>query len=194
MCCAGRALQMGFKDDFDKEREANIKAFREGGREDHRHPLLRLLPRLQAPVCRSSGMNIEVLHIVEYLDRLIPEGKLNFTKKVPLTVTYHDPCHLGRLGEPYVAWNGKEKKILNQVHTWEPRRPRYNGAYGIYDAPRNILKRIPGVNLVEMETDPRILLVLRCGRRDAAKPTPNSPPGPPRSGSPRPTRPEPRPW
>ena len=68
-----------------------------------------------------------------------------------MTVTYHDPCHLGRLGEPYVAWNGKEKKILKQIHTWEPRRPRYNGAYGIYDAPRNVLKSIPGVNLVEME-------------------------------------------
>jgi Fe-S oxidoreductase len=88
---------------------------------------------------------------VEYIDRLIQEGKIKFTKSVPLTVTYHDPCHLGRLGEPYVAWEGQEKKILNQIHTWEPRRPRNNGAHGIYDAPRNVLKSIPGVKLVEME-------------------------------------------
>ena len=26
------------------------------------------------------------------------------TKNVPLTVTYHDPCRLGRLGEPYIRW------------------------------------------------------------------------------------------
>ena len=55
-----------------------------------------------------------------------------------MTVTYHDPCHLGRLGEPYVPWKGGEKKILNQVHIWEPRRPRYNGSKGVYDAPRNV--------------------------------------------------------
>ncbi|MGI6778423.1 MAG: (Fe-S)-binding protein [Acetivibrionales bacterium] len=82
---------------------------------------------------------------------LSSEGKIKLTKPVPMTVTYHDPCHLGRLGEPYVPWEGKEKKILNQVHTWEPRRPRYNGAYGIYDPPRNILSSIPGIKLVEME-------------------------------------------
>jgi Fe-S oxidoreductase len=92
-----------------------------------------------------------VLHVVEYIDQLIKEGKIKFKKPVNMTVTYHDPCHLGRLGEPYVPWEGKEKKIYNQIHTWEPKRPRYNGIYGIYDAPRNILGAIPGIKLIEME-------------------------------------------
>jgi Fe-S oxidoreductase len=82
---------------------------------------------------------------------VIKEGKLELTRQVPMTVTYHDPCHLGRLGEEYIPWDGQEKKIMNQVHTWEPRRPRYNGAYGIYDSPREVLKSIPGLKLVEME-------------------------------------------
>lgn len=150
MCCGGRALQMGFRDEFTRTAEANIKAFAAGGAKtivtpcsDCYHSLKRQYAKL--------GLAVEVLHVVEYLDRLLAQGRLELTKTLPMTVTWHDPCHLGRLGEPHVAWNGKEKKILNQVHTWEPRRPRYNGAHGIYDAPRNVLARIPGVRLVEME-------------------------------------------
>jgi Fe-S oxidoreductase len=39
--------------------------------------------------------DLEVLHITEYIDRLIKAGKLKLTRKVNLNVTYHDPCRLG---------------------------------------------------------------------------------------------------
>ncbi len=149
-CCAARAYQMGFMDEFNQMAKANIKAIQKAKVKtiitpcsDCYHGFKRLYPKL--------GLDIEVLHIVEYLERLINAGKIRFTKPVNMTVTYHDPCHLGRQGEPYVPWVGKEKKIRNQIHTWDPPRPRYNGVYGIYDPPRNVLKAIPGINLVEME-------------------------------------------
>ena len=93
----------------------------------------------------------EVLHTLELAARLIKDGRLELTKPVPLTVTYHDPCHLGRQGEPYVPWEGVEKKIYGQAVVYDPPRPRYNGAQGIYQAPRDVLAAIPGVELVEME-------------------------------------------
>ena len=37
-----------------------------------------------------------VLHIVEFLPKLIQEGKLQLGGKHSLKVSYHDPCHLGR--------------------------------------------------------------------------------------------------
>jgi Fe-S oxidoreductase len=61
---------------------------------------------------------------------LIEEGKLRPAKPVDLTVTYHDPCHLGRLSGPGSSGTGDFS--------------------GIYEEPRNILKSIPGVKLVEM--------------------------------------------
>ncbi len=149
-CCGGRAYQMGYRGEFVKFAENNIEAWKNAGIKtvvtscsDGYFTFKRLYPEL--------GSKVEVLHTVEFIDRLIKQGKLKLSKAIPMTVTYHDPCHLGRQGEPYVPWNGKERKIFNQVVIYDPPKPRYNGAWGIYDPPRDILKSIPGLKLVEME-------------------------------------------
>ena len=52
-----------------------------------------------------------VKHIVEFVDELIQEGKLTFTKSLDLEVTYHDPCHVGRYCDIYDA----PRNILNAL-------------------------------------------------------------------------------
>ena len=149
-CCGGRIYNMGYREEFTRLAQANIAAWKKAGVKtivtscsDGYHAFKRLYPEL--------GSQVEVLHTVEYIDRLVKGGKLRLHHKIPLTVTYHDPCHLGRQGEPYVPWEGIEKKIQGQIIVYEPKKPRYNGAWGIYDPPRDVLKSIPGVELVEME-------------------------------------------
>jgi Fe-S oxidoreductase len=117
MCCAGRARQMGFTPDFETQAKSSIKAFQSAGVKtivtpcsDCYHTFKKLYAKL--------GMDIEVLHVTELIEKLIEEGRIKFTKEIPMTVTYHDPCHLGRQGEPYCSLGGREKKILNCVHTW----------------------------------------------------------------------------
>lgn len=60
----------------------------------------------------------EIFHATEFLAKLIKENRLT-PGRLDLTVTYHDPCDLGR------------------------------GA-GTFDAPRDIIRSIPGVRFVEM--------------------------------------------
>jgi Fe-S oxidoreductase len=66
------------------------------------------------------GGNYEVMHHSEFINYLIKEGRIKLGTAVEQTITFHDPCYLGR----------------------------YNDGY---DAPREILEAIPGVNLVEMK-------------------------------------------
>jgi Fe-S oxidoreductase len=63
---------------------------------------------------------VELLHITEFLAGLIERGQVSFTHALPLTVTYHDPCDLGR-------------------------------RQGVFEAPRTILKAMPGITFAEMQ-------------------------------------------
>jgi heterodisulfide reductase subunit D len=52
-----------------------------------------------------------VLHITEYIAELLEQGKLKPEKSIKAKVTYHDPCHLGRIGEVFDA----PRKILTSI-------------------------------------------------------------------------------
>jgi Fe-S oxidoreductase len=155
-CCGGKAYDMGYRDDFAKAAEANLEKWAAAGVKTIvtpcatcYHTFKRLYPDAAGPGADTPVP--EILHTTQLADRLLKDGSLKPSKRVPLSVTYHDPCHLGRQGEDYQPWNGKEVKIYGQAVVYDPPRPRYNGAYGVYDAPRDVLKAIPGVELVEME-------------------------------------------
>ncbi len=128
-CCGGRADEMGYRAELTKYAEHNLEAWRRAGVKtlvtscaDCYHTFKRHYPEL--------GSDIEVLHTVEFLRRLDDGGGLKLAAVKPLKVTYHDSCHLGRLDHVYVPGQA---------------------IMGVYDAPREILKAIPGVELVEME-------------------------------------------
>jgi Fe-S oxidoreductase len=150
LCCGGRAYQMGYKDDFLTQAKKNMALIKKSGAEilvtgcaDCYHAFKVLYDKF--------GMkgDLEVLHTTEYLARLIKQGKLKPNKKVNIKVTYQDPCHLGRLGEPYVRWEGKP--IPGHIRVFNPPKEFRRGTYGVYEPPRDVLKSIPSLTLVEMD-------------------------------------------
>jgi len=153
VCCGGRAFTTGYKSEMDNYAESMTGRVKESGAKilltccsDGYGTFKQLYPMI--------GRNfdgVEVVHITEYIDRLLREEKLALTEEVPLKVTYHDPCNLGRLGEPYEPWDGERKMVLNKMLISEPKREVCFGSNGVFDPPRNILGSIPGLEFIEME-------------------------------------------
>jgi Fe-S oxidoreductase len=151
-CCGGRVYELGYQGEFTKYAENNIEMLRTAGIKTVVTPCADCYYAFKVSYAKLIKMTgLEVLHITEYLARLIKEGKLKLTKRIPMTVTYHDPCHLGKLGEPFVPWTGVEKRVYNHVYIYDPPKAWRKGTNGVYQPPRDILNSIPGIKFVEME-------------------------------------------
>ncbi len=148
-CCGGRAYQMGYEDEFLAQAKKNMDMIKKAG---VKTLVTGCADGYQAfkVLYDKYGLkgDLEVLHISEYIDKLVKEGKLKLNRKVNLNITYHDPCRLGRLGEPWIPWDGK--KIPGDRFVFDPPRPYRRGTNGVYEPPRDVLKAIPGVKLTEM--------------------------------------------
>jgi Fe-S oxidoreductase len=144
-CCGGRAYELGYRGgmaNFADDMTARVKSSGASlvvtACSDCYAAFRYLYPR----ACKA--LPAPVVHAGEYLLRLLEMGKLRLRRQVPLLVTYHDPCHLGRMGEPFLGdWQGD--KLLR------PMSMKRAGKRGVYDTPRALLNALPGVDLVEME-------------------------------------------
>jgi len=152
VCCGGIADNVGDKKSFEEIADKNLKMFEEVGAKTIVTNCPGCFMTFSEKYARylkkdTKDLPYVVKHSTVYIDELIQQGKLTFKKNIPLRVTYHDPCHLARRGEPYKHWEGKRI----QWGLTDPPRELNRGVNGNYEQPRNILKAIPGVNLVEME-------------------------------------------
>jgi Fe-S oxidoreductase len=151
-CCGNLLISTGQLDVAKKVAQHNIDAIRDSGASTVITSCAECYKTLKVDYPKlfeksTADMGFTVLHIAEYVKQQMESGALKFTTPLEIRVTYHDPCHLGRLSEPWVHWQGEHKKfgILEPAKVWR------RGAQGIYEPPREILSSIPGMELSEME-------------------------------------------
>jgi Fe-S oxidoreductase len=118
--CCGFPLYLMGSDEFEPQAQRLMEKIRATGARELVTPCAGCYKTFTTLYPEIGELGLEVYHSVQYFERLLNEGTINFKKQIAKKITYHDPCDLGR-----------------SCH--------------IFEEPRNILMRIPGVEFVEME-------------------------------------------
>jgi len=146
-CCGASLWRSGFDEQSGNLIRRNIGSFKALGIKTLITACAECFGAFRGIYPRFGEMDIEVLHISQLVLRLLKEGKISIrTMERPMRVTYHDPCMLGRLSEPWEPWEGEIKPFGLHV----PEKKWRRGHDGVYSEPRELMAAIPGLELVEM--------------------------------------------
>jgi heterodisulfide reductase subunit D len=97
-CCGFPLLGAGLREHMQDLIDHNIEAVKEKGA----HTVVFACPSCYQMWREYYPYDFEIYHITQYLNQLITSGSLAL-KEIELTVTYHDPCDLGRGSREYEA-------------------------------------------------------------------------------------------
>ncbi|PLX66919.1 MAG: electron transfer flavoprotein [Denitrovibrio sp.] len=95
LCCGDSARRLGNESLFEKMANSNTELLMSKG-------VKKVIT--QCPHCfttlkndyRQYGLELEVIHHSEFIDKLIKEGKLELRYKADQKIVFHDSCYLGR--------------------------------------------------------------------------------------------------
>jgi len=99
-CCGSFLMRTGFKEDAEEVMKNNLQDIRETGEKTVLVSCAGCYNTLKNDYKTIFGEELDLIHTSELLKKLIAENRIH-VKSMEKTVTYHDPCHLGRHSEIY---------------------------------------------------------------------------------------------
>ena len=166
-CCGSVLLRLGRVRAFDALATKNIESVKATGAKTVVTSCAGCFRTWKADVpSRGHKYDFEVLHITEFLDRLVQERKLAFVSPRPIKVTYHDPCHLGRHAEVYEA----PRRVIQSVENVQLVEMETNKRYahccgsggGVKSSYGELADKIAGDRVREAERTGASVLVTAC--------------------------------
>ncbi|UCH02997.1 MAG: (Fe-S)-binding protein [Candidatus Bathyarchaeota archaeon] len=115
--CCGMIIEWGGeKDVFMEEAKKNVEVINSVMKKYDAQSIFTSCPGCYTTLSEEypklvGKLDFEVLHASELFARLIDEGKIDFQKRFKATVTYQDPCHLGRFHNIYES----PRKIIESI-------------------------------------------------------------------------------
>lgn len=166
-CCGSVLLRLGREKTFGSLTEHNIKAIEKAGAKIVVTACAGCFRTWKIDVPKAGyNYDFEILHITEYLDRLVEEGKAAFQSPKPIKVTYHDPCHLGRHAEVYEAPRRVIEAIENVTLVEMETNKRYahccGAGGGLKSSFGDLANDVAGNRIREAEDTKADILVTAC--------------------------------
>lgn len=149
-CCGNTVYSVGMFDEAKKIAEANIAAVKASGAKTLVTSCAECYRMWKVDYPKlldisTEDLGFEVLHLIEFADKALADGKLKLTKPVDMRFTYHDACSVSRLCDPWKPYKG-ERGWMGMIF---PGLLRRRGRHGLYAQSRNLLNAIPGADFVE---------------------------------------------
>lgn len=149
-CCGKPLYEVGLARDAIQIMEQNMEVLEQSGATTVLTSCAECYKMWKVDYPKLSGkstkdMPYRVIHLVELVNDKIEDGSLSLKNAINLKVVYHDPCNLGRNGEDWNHWEGSR----GFMGTLNPPKEYRRGTKGVYEPPRNILRKIEGIELFE---------------------------------------------